>query len=152
MLASANLSLQLFSKFTTNLVSALCIGWPTVLRPKIYNSHLRFSARKWFLTYTSYDYKKLYNEHLCNIGKWEDIWLHLIDSLKHSNQHDQIKIDKVNHCNINDLKKIFIALVVCYNYQNWTSTSRSKYVPLKIMDEITFKFESCSQQRKATNW
>ena len=34
-------------------------------------------------------------------------------------------------------KKI-IALVDCYNYQNWTSTSRSKYVPLKIMDEITY--------------
>ena len=64
-------------------------------------------------------------------------YLHLIDSSKHS-KHDQIKIDKVNHCNFNDLKKKIIALVDCYNYQNWTSTSRSKYVPLKIMDEITY--------------
>ena len=64
-------------------------------------------------------------------------YLHFIDSSKHS-KHYQIKIDKVNHCNFNDLKKIFIALVDCFNYQNWTSTSRSKYVSLKIMDEITY--------------
>ena len=31
-------------------------------------------------------------------------YLHLIDSSKHS-KYDQIKIDKVNHCNFNDLKK-----------------------------------------------
>ena len=80
--------------------------------------------------------------NICAIlEKLEDIRLHLIDSSKHSNQHDQIKIDKVNHCNINHRqwsKKIFIALVDWYNYQNWTSTSWSKYVPLKIMDEITY--------------
>ena len=77
--------------------------------------------------------------NICAIlEKLEEIWLNLIDSSKHSNQLNQSKIDKVNHCNFNDLKKIFIALIDCYSYQNWTSTSRIKYVPLKTMDKITY--------------
>ena len=61
-------------------------------------------------------------------------YLHLIDSSKHS-KHDQIKIDKVNHCNFNDLKKKLLPWLIVIT---WTSTSRSKYVPLKIMDEINY--------------
>ena len=60
--------------------------------------------------------KKHLNQHIRHTTSKSDIinicailekigrYLHLIDSSKHS-KHDQIKIDKVNHCNLNDLKK-----------------------------------------------
>ena len=93
----------------------------------------------WFHIYVIRLQKVIHTMNICAIlKKLEEMWQHLIDSSKHSNQHDQSKIHKVNHCNFSDLQKIYIALVDCYNYQNWSSTSRSKYVPLKTMDEINY--------------
>ena len=46
------------------------------------------------------------------LEKLEEIWLHLIDFPKHSNQHDQSKIDKVNHRSFNDLKKYVLPWLI----------------------------------------
>ena len=78
-----------------------CIGWPTVLRPKIFNPYINdiFSQKMiWFILYT---HKKWYNEHLCNIRIKYD-YISLI-SRKHSNQSN---IDELNHCHFNDLRTI----------------------------------------------
>ena len=88
---------------------------------------------------TSYDFKKWYNEHLCNIGKigrnmTTSYWFR--EALKSTwwkqNRQGKSLI----------WKNIYIALVECYNYQNWTSTSQSKYVPqwTKLLIHVPLKF------------
>ena len=122
-------------------MSALSIGWPTMqLRPKISNFHLRFLPEKNHLNqHIRHTTTKSNIMNICAILKKNERYIYILLIPRNTQNIIKLnlKIDKVNHCNFSDLKKN-IALVDCYNYQNWTSTSRSKYVPLKIMDEITY--------------
>ena len=108
MSVSANLSL---SKFMTNYIRPVYRVANSAKTQNLKFS-VEISARKKYLNqHIRHMTTKSNIMNICAILEKIGKYLQLIDSSKHS-KHDQIKIDKVNHCNFNDLKKYLLPWLI----------------------------------------